>query len=415
MADDLKCVEVNMFGGFFISWGGKPLELGYGSTTKMIQLLIMVINAGVGGISRKELIDRLYAGDVLEDSAVTLRVNAHRLRKFLKTLPCFKDADCIRVKTGNYYWDRDAVPLLLDTEQFEVACAAADAEKDEEKKIEWLQKACGLYRGEFLPELSGDEWAAVASASWQKKYMKCVRDAQELLAPRERYEELLAISKKACSIYPYEEYYLMQIDCLMALENYKEAMEVYDRATTFYFEELGLTPSAELMERFRQMSDRVQYRASAIEDIRDSLKEEAEKRGAYFCNYPGFCDCYHIVCRMLERNGQSAYLLLCTMVDREGNPLTDEAKLERYMDKLKLAIGSSLRKGDFYTRYGNNQFLVLLMGIKQEDCVIVENRIEGRFLSFGLKARATIEFRINPAGGDEMPGEELTFSGGTVW
>ena len=185
----------------------------------------------------------------------------------------------------------------------------------------------------------------------------------------------------------------------MSLERFKEAMDVYEKATSFYFEELGLTPSEEMMERFHAMSDKVQFRAAVVTDIKDGLQEEKEKYGAYFCTYPGFTDCYHIVCRMLERNGQAAFLMLCTMVDREGQPLTDENKLEKYMEKLKQAIGSSLRRGDFYTRYG-----------------AIQNRIDSRFLSFGLKARAAIEYKVQPAVEEDRPGEELSFrQAGSIW
>ena len=95
---------------------------------------------------------------------------------------------------------------------------------------------------------------------------------------------------------------------------------------------------------------------------------KGNNNGAYFCSYPGFVDCYHIVCRMSERSGQPAFLMLCTLVDSEDVPLTEEARLGNYMDKLKSAIRSALRRGDSFTRYGNNQFLVLLVGIKQENC-----------------------------------------------
>lgn len=251
---------------------------------------------------------------------------------------------------------------------------------------------------------------------YQKLYFDCLREAEELLKNRGRFEELLELGARACRIYPYEEFYLIQIDCLMSLGRFKEAMDVYEKATFFYFEELGLKPSEEMMERFHAMSDKVQFRAAVVTDIKDGLQEEKEKYGAYFCTYPGFMDCYHIVCRMMERNGQAAFLMLCTMVDREGLPLTDENKLEKYMEKLKQAIGSSLRKGDFYTRYGANQYLILLIGLHQEDSAIIQNRIDSRFLSFGLKARAAIEYKVQPASEEERPGEELSFrQAGALW
>lgn len=411
-----RIVSINMFGGFSVSCGGTPVVLDYANTTKMIHLLICVLAAGKEGIPRKELISRLYGHDELEDPTVTLRVNAHRLRKYLKTKECFGDADCIKIKAGSYFWDREEQPVVLDTEVFLETADLALKEMDEDEKIALLIKACHIYQGEFLPELAGEEWVAVSGMEYQKLYFDCLREAEALLKSRGRFEELLDLSTRACSIYPYEEFYLGQIDCLMSLERFKEAMDVYEKATSFYFEELGLTPSEEMMERFHAMSDKVQFRAAVVADIKDGLQEEKEKYGAYFCTYPGFTDCYHIVCRMLERNGQAAFLMLCTMVDREGQPLTDENKLEKYMEKLKQAIGSSLRRGDFYTRYGANQFLILLIGLHLEDSSVIQNRIDSRFLSFGLKARAAIEYKVQPAVEEDRPGEELSFrQAGSIW
>lgn len=190
-----------------------------------------------------------------------------------------------------------------------------------------------MYRGEFLPELAGEEWVAIESCKYQKLYVDCVNEASALLRERQEYEELLELSAQACGIYFFEEYYLMQIDCLMALGRYKEAMEIYETAAAFYFEELGLEPSEEMLERFRQMREKIHYNASVITDIKQGLQENEEKNGAYFCSYPGFVDCYHIVCRMAERSGQPAFLMLCTLVDGEGMPLTEDARLDRYMDK----------------------------------------------------------------------------------
>lgn len=113
-----RIVSINMFGGFSVSCGGTPVVLDYANTTKMIHLLICVLAVGKEGIPRKELISRLYGHDELEDPTVTLRVNAHRLRKYLKTKECFGDADCIKIKAGSYFWDREEQPVVLDTEVF---------------------------------------------------------------------------------------------------------------------------------------------------------------------------------------------------------------------------------------------------------------------------------------------------------
>lgn len=46
------------------------------------------------------------------------------------------------------------------------------------------------------------------------------------------------------------------------------------------------------------------------------------------------------------------------------------------MELLKDAIGSSLRKGDAYTRYGSRHYILLLTKINKESCSIIFQRIE---------------------------------------
>lgn len=404
-----------MLGGFSLVYGKKPLSNNYSGTSKMMQLFQILLYAGREGIPRAELIERLYGREELEDAGATLRVNIYRLRKYIQKLNCFENTDCIWFQEGLYRWNYCAVPLERDTDRFRLTAEEALQETDPDKKAELLKEACRMYRGEFLPELAGEEWVAIESCKYQKLYVDCINEASALLRERQEYEELLELSAQACGIYFFEEYYLMQIDCLMALGRYKEAMEIYETAAAFYFEELGLEPSEEMLERFRQMREKIHYNASVITDIKQGLQESEEKNGAYFCSYPGFVDCYHIVCRMAERSGQPAFLMLCTLVDGEGMPLTEDARLDRYMDKLKSAIRSALRRGDSFTRYGNNQFLVLLVGIRQENCEITQSRVSNCFLSYGFRGKISIRYEVYPAAEENETAGELLFGQSPDW
>ena len=49
--------------------------------------------------------------------------------------------------------------------------------------------------------------------------------------------------------------------------------------------------------------------------------------------------------------------------------------IEALAEELSKSIRVSARGGDMYARYSNNQFIVLLLGIAQEDCVLVQARI----------------------------------------
>ena len=413
--EDKTSLKVHMLGGFSLVYGGKTIPNNYSGTSKMMQLFQILLYAGRDGIPRGELISRLYERENLEDAGATLRVNIYRLRKYIQKLNCFENTDCIWFQEGIYRWNYCAVPLERDTDLFLTTAEAALEEEDPDKKVELLKEACRMYRGEFLPELAGEEWVAIESCKYQKLYVDCINEAAVLLKERGQFGELLELSSQASSIYYFEEYYLMQIDCLMALGRYKEAMEIYETAASFYFEELGLEPSEEMMDRFRQMREKIHYNASVISDIKHGLQEGENKNGAYFCSYPGFVDCYHIVCRMSERSGQPAFLMLCTLVDGEELPLTEDARLGNCMDKLKSAIRSALRRGDSFPRYGNNQILVLLVGNNQENCAITQSRITNCFLSYGLRGKITVRYEIYPATEEDGTAGNLLFHQPSDW
>ena len=68
-----------------------------------------------------------------------------------------------------------------------------------------------------------------------EKYFECLKEAEIILLKQDRHEELLELSEQACRYFPYEEFYLLQIDCLMSLGRFKEAMEVYEKSNYLLF------------------------------------------------------------------------------------------------------------------------------------------------------------------------------------
>ena len=97
--------------------------------------------------------------------------------------------------------------------------------------------------------------------------------------------------------------------------------------------------------------------------------------------------------RMLERGGQSVYLMLCTIVDKRGVPMRESPALDRLSRKLGDALSHSVRRSDAICRYGKGQYLALLMNTTREDCGIVQKRVNYYFLA-GTQ-RAGVEYYVN--------------------
>ena len=60
--------------------------------------------------------------------------------------------------------------------------------------------------------------------------------------------------------------------------------------------------------------------------------------------------------------------MLCTILDSKGNPMRDGSRLEELSERLRNTIIDSVRHTDTVTRYGNGQYLVLLINTTEEDC-----------------------------------------------
>ena len=157
--------------------------------------------------------------------------------------------------------------------------------------MEIYAKAWKLYTGEFLPDMMGEDWAAVENIACRDMYFDCVEELCHYLKTEEKFEELYRVAHSAAEIYPFYDWQIWEIDSLIGMSRYKDGLDVYKRTTKLMFDELGLSPSAGMLERFKLMGERTSQAAGAIEDIKYRLREKESIEGAYYCTYPSFYKC----------------------------------------------------------------------------------------------------------------------------
>lgn len=238
--------------------------------------------------------------------------------------------------------------------------------------------------------MTGENWAAVANIHYRDLYFEALEELCTILKEKRYYETIYQLTTTAAGMYPFEEWQLWRIDSLIAMNRYQDAMAIYKEATKHFFDDLGLPPSEEMLERFRLMSDRIQQSVGALEEIKKGLREKEEQKGAYYCSFPSFIDIYHVISRMMERSGISVYIMLCTLTDKNGEIRMGTDRNREASEALRVAICNSLRRGDFYTRYNESQFLVMLSGTTLENCQVLSARIDRNF-----RKEFNGHFRIN--------------------
>lgn len=377
MEKTLPLLRVRLFGTERITYGEEPILYGRNSITKAMKLLLILLHSGKDGITRNKLLEDLYGREELANAANNLRVTMHRLKKTLVEagLP---EYEYIVSKSGIYYWN-SPMETEVDTDVFKNLLTRVEMETDPEERLRMGKEACQLYNGEFLQKMSGDEWVLLESVQYKNMYSQALQQVCAVLMERREYEEVLRLVEPACEMYPFDEWQAVKIDCFIAMNRYKESLKEYEKTAKLLVEELGVSPSEKMMRQFRIMSEHITNRPQVIEEIKEGLRENPEERGAFFCTLPGFRDTYRVIRRGMERNGQSVFLMVCTLIDGKGRPMGASEKLDQMSEKLYQSIKGSLRRCDSFTKYNQSQFLVLLMGTNEENCQIVIDRISNRF------------------------------------
>ncbi len=395
-----------MFGGFTLEYNGCPISVGRGGTSKVVQLLqLLLLHKGVG-ISKEQVSQYLYDWDTVGDRNNSLNNIIYRLKKLLIAagLP---EEEYVTLKNGICYWS-GSMETYVDVAAMEQLIEEAK-DQPEEKKIDLMKQACDIYKGELLPQLSSEIWVTVENLRLKKLYEETVRELCGYLNDRQEYQQTYDIYSRVASLYPYEEWQAYQIDSLLDMDRYEEAYQLYLSATRMYSDELGLPPSEAMMRRLQRMSGKLINRESNLSKVQ-SMINEGEPHGAYYCSYPSFVDVYRFVCRQVERSGQSVFLMMCSLRNVGGHSHWDKDAGEQ----LQEAIAVTLRRGDIYTRYSNTQYLILLFGARNENCDTIYKRISHNFQTRTRDPFWQVEYEVSTVVQVSMSQPELHFRKNTV-
>lgn len=374
------CLKITMFGTFAMEYGERALSMERNDRTKTNQLLQRLV-CERSGVAREQLWHDLFEHENVADPSNSLRALLFRLRKSLKEqgLP---GEEYIHIRKRTYYFEPEC-PVECDVHQFEDAWESAQQASEENQRLQYLAKACELYTGEFLPGLGAVDWVVVLNVKYKKMYVSSVKELCKACAERKEYKSMLEYASKAATIYPFDGWQSYQMEALIALNCLKEAIQLYEKTEKLMFEELGVALPESMVNMMADLGKQVRNKTDLMGDVLCNLQETGAMQGAYECSYPNFAECYHMISRMIDRTGQTAWLLLCTVTDGKGYALNAGERLEALQEELRTSIKKTLRRGDMFTRYSENQYLLLLLGIKQEDCEKVVARINANLENTG--------------------------------
>lgn len=386
-------LNVRMFGGFALDWNGRAVT---GNTksgeSQFAYLLQLVLHYREKGVSRELLEGVLFGERDIDDIHHATRSVIYNANRKLKGIG-IPDSHCIQQRKGVCHWT-DKVTVREDASEFERLYEEAEKAADPGRKLQLYLDACHCYKGEFLPAQTGLLWVAREARRYREMFCSCVEAAAGLLKGYRDFEAMRELGIYAATATPLSNWETVTMEALVAMGRYGEARKLYDDTVDLYFREQGLRPSPRMMELFHRLGEQMEHQYAALDEIQEKLSEEQKQEGGgYLCSYPVFQGVYQIVQRMMERGGQSVFLMCCMVVDSKGNPLEDRRLLEELSGKLGEAVLRSVRRSDTVTRYGNGQYLILLMNTTREGCEIIQKRVSVYF--FSGRHRMALRFYVN--------------------
>lgn len=370
-----KKLVVKMFGRFSASYGDEALSFGRQMDSKFVQLFQILMIRPEQGFSKRSIAEVLYKPGEVEDTNASLNNTIFRLRKYLETSP-LPHGNYVCLNAGVLRFGGE-VEVESDAWNFENAGRAFEEEQDERKKADLCEKACGLYQGEFLPQLANEQWVIERNGNYQKQYFAMLNYLLGFLKKEGDYRKIENLSARAAQIYPYEGWENWQIDSLIALNLHQEAEEVYKK-TAAHLQEMGGFLSKKQQARFQKIASRIRQPEGAEEEIRKYLVETLQGQGAYACTLPSFLDCFHMLKRVIKRGSIHYVLLLCTILNGKGHPVDKDNRkhCEKLEKKLCETFQNYLRLGDIYTKYSENQYLLLCLGAERDNIAEIGARID---------------------------------------
>ncbi|MFQ7003916.1 MAG: BTAD domain-containing putative transcriptional regulator [Ruthenibacterium lactatiformans] len=388
-------MEISLFSGMTILWNGTPILEHSARLNKPLELLALLLLRGDKKLTNEQLMDGLWESDEIENPAGALKNAAYSLRKFLQKADKEKrfiiTERALHLEPGNLRHHRCV--------EFEQEARLADQPgTPAEERIPHARRALKLYTGDLLPSLSMQQWSSISSYLRQT-YLRTVKNLAATLCERggrEDLEETLDICNRAALLEPlHEELYRYIFNTMRRLDMKQAVLSYYPVISNLFYDELGERLSPELRDIYLWASQGANQMKENLRQIQQDLGEITRDarpiHGAYYCEYEMFKSVYQMVARSAARSNSHVLLILVTFEGKNGQTVAKQEIVDA-MARGKEVIRESLRKGDVFSRYSRNQYILMLTVTSPADSVVVENRIKDAFKEVRLSAK--IELRM---------------------
>lgn len=381
---------VRMFGELGFSFDVKKVDLKDKLGKHLMLLLEYLIYHRDQNVSKEKLIENLWSDSMNPASA--LKFSVFRLRQLLDEIDELTGVECIKTTKNGYAFNPD-MPLWVDTEEAEAIWRKINDENvTRAEKQELMKKIIDLIPHPFLSSSTAQLWTLPVREYFTHIYNRCVLMYLEELEIDRKYDEMMNTSQIALRMDPFnEEFHYYYILALIETKQYRKAIEYYEGINRRFYKEYNAQLSLRTKSLYNMILSREEVSNIGMGELLETLQENKEVEGAFYCEHEVFKRMYQIALRTEERSDEKSYVLLLE-VKTDENDLT----LQKTMERLRGIINQSLRKGDIFSRMNPTQFILLLPCKNEENAHTIANRIRTSFHKHNTSETIKLHYHVSP-------------------
>ena len=384
-------IYVKTLGSYSVSYNGAEIAIGARDESQIGLLMLLMFHFGKEGASRSLIKTTLFEDRDIEDVSHAIRNVLYNMRKNLKAhgLP---DASFVKQSKGIYYWT-DEVEVIEDAREFERFVSDALLETDVDKQAAFLAEACHSYSGRFFAGRDNVPWIYQEGERYRALFGQAVTILMGYYRQTHKFKDMYDLAIYAVNVDSFAEWEIYVVEALTCLGRFAESERYYEETVSLYIREYGDRSNEHVRDFIRRLGEHLFHDHETIDEIQEKLTNSDDLGGrGYYCSLPVFQELYQTIERTMRRNADKIFLMLCTIVDSKGNPMREGPKLTELSARLKTAAVSSVRHTDTVTKYGQGQYLILLINTTEENCHIIEKRINSNFLT--SRQRTGVDYAV---------------------
>ena len=395
------CVRIQMMDTFTIYINEIQADRMVNKSRKGVALMQYLILNREQPVPNQRLLNTLWSEEKSTNPENALKTLVSRLRALLNQIsPGLGQA--IVADRNAYHWELQP-GMAVDLYEIEDIFAALSAgwQEDAGARKDLYVRLMKLYTGDLLQNGEQSEWALARATALHNQYMASMYDYIDILKNEENYKEVVNVCRAALDVDNFDDRLHMELmTALIKTNRTSEALVQYKHVIHLHYRYLGIQPSDDMQEFYKQIVHAGKTLEFNLESIRNELRESGEQRGAFVCEYAVFKEIFNLQMRNLERLGSTMFLAVIMVSALNGQPM-EPIKQDNIMSGLLDILKQNLRKGDTITHFSPTIFALLLPSVNYTTGNMVMERVKRLFYKKYPNSNVSFNYRVGPLSSDK--------------